>query len=286
MYCKRKNAERAAAGIAVLVIRCIVMVIAVGGRGRGRGQGGSARAGCWRPAPGVPAEAYYVISLDTAEGRRRMARMRRSILAPWVTRIPGAHGVKLQPGAYAGVVERRWDAGVPGGPPQPRLMSLGEVGCCLSHRKAWQALVDSGARAAMVLEDDALHFAPGFFDKVRLVAQHVPSDWGILLLGFWLKNGPSGHAVNAHVHRVHDFCLTHAYLITRAAALELLARTPVDAPLDTWLSRQSYDIPIYRHTYELRPTDHVNLPLASRLEVQDYDESDRHSTDLLTGKTF
>ena len=92
-----------------------------------------------------------------------------------------------------------------------------------------------------------------FFDKVRLVAQHVPSDWGILLLGFWLKNGPSGHAVNAHVHRVHDFCLTHAYLITRAAALELLARTPVDAPLDTWLSRQSYDIPIYRHTYELGP---------------------------------
>ena len=163
MYCKRKNAERAAAGIAVLVIvMVIVMVIAVGGRGRGRGRGRGLRP-CRlleAPVPGVPAEAYYVISLDTAEGRRRMARMRRSILAPWVTRIPGAHGVKLQPGAYAGVVERRWDAGVPGGPPQPRLMSLGEVGCCLSHRKAWQALVDSGARAAMVLEDDALHFAP------------------------------------------------------------------------------------------------------------------------------
>ena len=274
MSAPRQDAVRAAAGGLALAMLALAAVVVALGAATGRGRGLRPCRLLEAPVHGVPAEAYYVISLDTAEGRRRMARMRRSILAPWVTRIPAAHGAKLSPDAYAGVVERRWDAGVPGGPPRPRLMSLGEVGCCLSHRKAWQALVDSGARTAMVLEDDALHFAPGFFDKVRLVVQHVPSDWGILLLGFWLKNGPSGHAVNAHVHRVHDFCLTHAYLITRAAALELLARTPVDAPLDTWLSRQSHDIPIYRHTYELRPTDHVYLPLASRLVVQDFDVSE------------
>ena len=40
-----------------------------------------------------------------------------------------------------------------------------EVACNLSHRKAWQAVVDSGAEAGVVLEDDAV-LGPGFVDLI------------------------------------------------------------------------------------------------------------------------
>lgn len=41
-------------------------------------------------------------------------------------------------------------------PAYPFHISRGEIGCFLSHRKAWQAIVDSGADAGLVFEDDAV----------------------------------------------------------------------------------------------------------------------------------
>ena len=150
-----------------------------------------------------------------------------------------------------------------------RSLSPGEIGCILSHRKAWQAIVDSGVETAMVLEDDASKFAPDFVEKVALILKHTPSDWGILLIGFWLKNHASGandndYAVNQYVHRVFDFMLTDCYLITRATAQALLRSTPVDGPLDSWISRQSRSIPIYRHTFELGPPHESFTPRKKR----------------------
>jgi len=40
-------------------------------------------------------------------------------------------------------------------PPYPFSMSRNEIACFLSHRKAWQAIVDQGLDAGFVIEDDA-----------------------------------------------------------------------------------------------------------------------------------
>jgi glycosyl transferase, family 25 len=34
-------------------------------------------------------------------------------------------------------------------------MSLGEIGCCASHREIWQRQVDEGRKFVLILEDDA-----------------------------------------------------------------------------------------------------------------------------------
>ena len=52
------------------------------------------------------ADAAFVITLDTKEGRRRMDRMRKSIVGPHITKIDGVHGKALAPEEYAGVVEQ------------------------------------------------------------------------------------------------------------------------------------------------------------------------------------
>ena len=84
-----------------------------------------------------------------------------------------------------------------------------------------------------------------------------------------LKNHASGandndYAVNRYVHRVFDFMLTDCYLINRATAQALLRSTPVDGPLDSWISRQSRSIPIYRHTFELGPPHESFTPRKKR----------------------
>ena len=112
-------------------------------------------------------------------------------------------------------------------------------------------------------------FAPDFVEKIALILKHTPADWGILLIGFWLKNHASGandndYAVNQYVHRVFDFMLTDCYLITRATAQALLRSAPVDGPLDGWISRQSRSIPIYRHTSELGPPHESFTPRKKR----------------------
>lgn len=62
-----------------------------------------------------------------------------------------------------------------------RALSLGEIGCLLSHKKALKALLESSYKACLILEDDA------FFDE-RLASflkhlYELPKDLELLLIG-------------------------------------------------------------------------------------------------------
>ena len=55
------------------------------------------------------ADAAFVITLDTKEGRRHMDRMRKSIVGPHITQIDGVHGKALPrstPASWSATVGR------------------------------------------------------------------------------------------------------------------------------------------------------------------------------------
>jgi GR25 family glycosyltransferase involved in LPS biosynthesis len=56
-------------------------------------------------------------------------------------------------------------------PVYPFDIGRGEIGCFLSHRKAWQAIIDSGSDAGLVFEDDAAIDA-GVFPNAFRAAMH------------------------------------------------------------------------------------------------------------------
>ena len=58
-------------------------------------------------------------------------------------------------------------------PQYPFQLALGEIGCFLSHRKAWQAIVDNGLEAGLIIEDDVEIDAPVFSRAVALARAHV-----------------------------------------------------------------------------------------------------------------
>jgi glycosyl transferase family 25 len=115
-------------------------------------------------------------------------------------------------------------------------MSAGAFGCFHSHRAAWAALVASGDRHGMVLEDDMI-LAPGFG---ALVADSgwIPADADVVKLETWGTRAHvdrTGATVGGrHLGRLRSSHIgAGCYLLTAATARRLLAQTerfadPVD----------------------------------------------------------
>ena len=124
----------------------------------------------------------------------------------------------------------------PGGP-------LGEIPrgdkcCTLSHRDAWQALLDSGADYAAVLEDDVVlkdnarfvlgetGWIPQGADLIKL--EHYGPPGQIVLLSDFVSVG-QGFRI-ARMHSRHTGAA--AYILSRRAAELLLAIPQFDLPVD------------------------------------------------------
>jgi GR25 family glycosyltransferase involved in LPS biosynthesis len=94
----------------------------------------------------------FVIHLARATQRRaHVAALQRLSPVPLAV-LDAVDGAKLSEAEIAAVY-------APQGlflPHYPFEISKGEVGCFLSHRKAWKAIVDSGADAGLIFEDDAV----------------------------------------------------------------------------------------------------------------------------------
>ena len=64
-------------------------------------------------------------------------------------------------------------------------MTMGEIGCFLSHHRIWTDMLTRGYRQVMILEDD-VHFE-SWFDTVIAGAladiEEAPLDWDLIYLG-------------------------------------------------------------------------------------------------------
>lgn len=127
-------------------------------------------------------------------------------------------------------------------------MSDGEVGCCMSHLRIWQKIVEDDLGICLVLEDDALRITPGFEHYLDELITNLPNDWDILLVGFMILNS-NCQRVDDNFYKIKDFLLTHSYLINKRGASKLLQNLPINAPVDTFLSSLSDKVNIYRHDF-------------------------------------
>ena len=120
-------------------------------------------------------------------------------------------------------VEEWFDAGGPLG-----VLPRGDKCCTLSHRRAWEAFVESGAPHAVVLEDDVV-LTPGSAALLRdgdwiapdiglvKLEQYGPPDQRILI------GNPTEVATGYNIARLHSrHTGAAAYVISRGAAQMLL----------------------------------------------------------------
>jgi GR25 family glycosyltransferase involved in LPS biosynthesis len=114
-------------------------------------------------------------------------------------------------------------------------LSLGAVGCFLSHLQIWASLAESPDEAALVFEDDTDPTITS--EQVDAALMALPDDWDIVFLGVF---GEPYDPARLSIRRVEWFFGTHAYVVRRRCAQKLLARAlPMHVQLDSWLSRLS-----------------------------------------------
>ncbi|MHA6263010.1 glycosyltransferase family 25 protein [Arenibacterium sp. CAU 1754] len=121
-------------------------------------------------------------------------------------------------------------------PAYPFPLRPGEIGCFLSHRNAWQNLVDGHADAALILEDDVA-LGPEFDDALNLAQTHV-GTYGYIQLQTRKVDGETIDAkglcrlLQPQVTPLR----TSGQLVNRASAQRLLDLTETfDRPVDTFL---------------------------------------------------
>ena len=107
----------------------------------------------------------YIIHLERALARRELAlELARSLVFP-ARILPAMDGRALDGAARLRFVRRHMHA-----PSYPFPLLDAEVGCFLSHRRAWEAIIDEGCDAGLVAEDDVSPASPRFAEVVAAAA--------------------------------------------------------------------------------------------------------------------
>jgi len=124
-------------------------------------------------------------------------------------------------------------------PEYPFGVNAGEIGCFLSHRAAWQKIVDQNLTAGLVFEDD-VHIDPDIFAKSVKAAQIWSRDHGFIQ--FQVRGLPERGPVLDTQEGVDllqpspTLLRCSAQLINRATAIHLLKVTEkFDRPVDVVL---------------------------------------------------
>ncbi len=174
----------------------------------------------------------FVINLDRRPDRWAAMSAQLDRLGIGATRIPAIDARLL-------AAQEGWRQGTNDDPPGYNL-SLGEVACAWSHRKALRAFLDTGEHAALILEDDVelAPDTPSLLESTEWWPQDAHAvrleDGGLQprnLFLLWPASAetPSGRSV----HRLDFATGTAAYLINREAAAFVLPHLEKPAiPLD------------------------------------------------------
>jgi len=124
-------------------------------------------------------------------------------------------------------------------PRYPHSLSRGEIGCFLSHRRAWKAIIDRQLDAALILEDDVTFDPQLLKNALYYLENHTsPGDY----IQFQVRDVAvfREDAIHDEHHWLVQPCpvmlRTTAQFVTHDAARRLLDATQhFDRPVDTFL---------------------------------------------------
>jgi glycosyl transferase, family 25 len=124
-------------------------------------------------------------------------------------------------------------------PKYPFKINSGEIGCFLSHRKAWKQIVDQNLDAGLIIEDDVR------IDKLKFIKSFEFSLSNIKkykYIQFQVRKMSNEHDIIQTKNDLNllrptpSFLRTSAQLVSYDAALQLLEKTSkIDRPVDTTL---------------------------------------------------
>jgi glycosyl transferase, family 25 len=197
----------------------------------------------------------FVIHLARAEARKPQVARIIAALPVKATVVDAVDGQKLNKDELDAVYSPRLHK-----PYFPFEISKGEIACFLSHRKAWQMIVDSALDAGLVIEDD-VEIDPVVFGAAlnltkNLVGRCCYAQFQVRMLPITGRVICESYAIKVFTPRIIPLRATFQ-LIDRDAAIRLLAATErFDRPVDgvtqmRWLTKVPVSVVIPSGVREL-----------------------------------
>jgi len=181
---------------------------------------------------GIP---IFLINMEQSSERLKDVKEQLDALDLSFQRIDATVGSQLSTTEIASVYDAQTNKKL-----HHRNLTVGEIGCYVSHRKAWQALLDSNAKFGLILEDD-ISINNNLPNCLQLISRS--SGWDIL------KISDTENVTPAQTKKIDDeFNVvsykkvpnrTMAYLLTAEAASKLLSLKRFYRPVD--VDVQCYD---------------------------------------------
>ncbi len=128
-----------------------------------------------------------------------------------------------------------------------RDLSLSEIGCTLSHLRAYQHMLEAGVDQALIFEDDLLLIA-NFLPELSPRMDRLPKDWGILQLTCPSTEFQAiGNGLVQYLGQTNLPVASSAYLISASGAETFLRNAyPIRYPADSLIGRGlRWGIPTY-----------------------------------------
>ncbi|XP_050448494.1 glycosyltransferase 25 family member [Cataglyphis hispanica] len=121
-----------------------------------------------------------------------------------------------------------------------RPMTMGEIGCFLSHYSIWQKVLEHGYKSVMVLEDD-VRFEPFFRQKVNYVLaelSYLGIEWDLVYIGRKRLETSESPVEGSKVllHAAYSYW-TLGYILSESGAKKLIDAMPLGklVPVDEYL---------------------------------------------------
>jgi GR25 family glycosyltransferase involved in LPS biosynthesis len=115
-------------------------------------------------------------------------------------------------------------------------MTVGSVGCYLSHYMLWQNLNDIND-ITFIVEDDVV-LIPDFVEHFEKFYDIVPADWDIIYVGYESLSGVEHVEVNNKIIKGIPAC-TYAYMIKKSSIIKFLeAMKTMKYPVDTQIQHE------------------------------------------------
>jgi glycosyl transferase family 25 len=183
----------------------------------------------------------YYINLDKRTDRKKMFEGQLALATmPPVERIPAVHGlsVDIKNDKRIGmntrvqvITEYRRS--------HYEIHSRGAIGASLSHLKVWQAFLKSGAKYALIMEDDA-QLPATFAMMVKDCAKDLPAQWDAWILGWSHTPVDTGkHA--SPFKRILHFIGAHCYILTRKAAQAFVDEAlPIETHVEHFMNNVAF----------------------------------------------
>jgi GR25 family glycosyltransferase involved in LPS biosynthesis len=114
-------------------------------------------------------------------------------------------------------------------------LSVGGIGCFVSHYNIFKILLETDNDMFLIFEDDVI-FPKHCMSRLQDILKNAPKDWDIILLGFSRLHG---YKINNEFIKPNGFWGTSSYITNKRGAIKFINECDVhkiDAQIDAYMS--------------------------------------------------